>query len=75
MTELLNFLGWQDFKPWQILLLFSPLLLSFWSIWHVFFHKFPGKHEKLIWAYVTTFLPVAGGLVYIIFGRRRSKKI
>lgn len=75
MQPLLEALNWQDLHAWQIVVLFSPVLPNLWSLHHVFHHKYPGKYERLVWAYIAIFLPLVGGLIYIFFGKKRAKKL
>ena len=44
---------------WQIALLFLPALLNLWGIWHAFNHT-------------CVFVPVLGGVAYVLFGWRRA---
>lgn len=59
---------------WQYALLALPILPNLWGIWHAFYHDFPHPQERLIWMGVCVFVPVIGGLAYLIFGLRRSRK-
>ncbi len=58
-------------QPWQLVLLFLPVLLNLWGIWHAFSHSFATPVERLIWIAVCIFIPFLGGLAYILFGYRR----
>ncbi len=61
------------FAWWHALLAFLPLLLNLWSIWHVWCHDFSGDFQKkVLWLCVSTFLPILGGLIYILAGRRQA---
>lgn len=57
---------------WQAALLFLPALPNMWGIWHAFSHDFPTPTERLIWMMVCVFVPVIGGLAYLLFGLRRA---
>lgn len=54
------------------LLLGLPALPNLFGIWHAFNHDFPGPQERLKWMGVCVFLPVIGGLIYLLFGLRRA---
>ncbi len=53
------------------LLLVIPALPNLWGIWHAFKHTFPTGQERLLWICACVFVPVLGGVAYILFGRRR----
>lgn len=57
------------------ILLLIPILPNLWSIWHVFRCDFPSSQEKLGWLFAAIFLPLLGGLAYIIWGRKRGTKV
>ncbi|MDR2489510.1 MAG: PLD nuclease N-terminal domain-containing protein [Desulfovibrio sp.] len=59
---------------WQIVLLAALPIPNLWGIRHAFYHDFPAPHERLIWMGVCIFVPVIGGLAYMLFGFRRSKE-
>ena len=63
-----------DLAGWQIALLALPILPNLWCIWHAMHHDFPGEQERYLWMLAGTFLPVVGGLGYILFGLRRIVK-
>lgn len=46
-------------------------LPNLWAIWHAFHHVFATPQERLIWIMVGVFVPVIGGLSYLIYGRTR----
>ena len=48
-----------------------PILPNLWAIWHGFHHSFPSQQERLIWILLAVFVPVIGGIAYLLFGRRR----
>ena len=58
---------------WQLALLFLPVLLNLWGIWHAYRHTFPTQPERLLWMLLSIFIPVLGGLLYLIFGLRRAR--
>lgn len=54
---------------WVLLAL--PILPNLWSIWHAYNHEFATPLEKVIWMVACVFIPVIGGLAYVLFGLRR----
>lgn len=67
-----------DPSVWQIItvlaLLTIPIIPNLWSIWHAFHRAFPTDTERLAWLGIAVFVPVLGGIAYIIFGRPRARK-
>jgi hypothetical protein len=65
--------------PTQLVLaaaiLLVPLLLNLWSIWHIFHHDFRTQQAKMAWLGVAVFIPVAGGLAYVLVGRKHARKL
>jgi hypothetical protein len=57
---------------WHFVLLALPILPNLWSILHVGTHRFPDPVERVLWLTLCIFVPCIGGLVYVIFGRRRA---
>ena len=47
---------------------------NLFGIWHAFHRVFPTSQERLIWIGVCVFVPVIGGISYLIFGLRRASK-
>lgn len=58
-----------------IFLLMLPAILNLWTIWHAMNHVFSQEKERLLWVLAGIFLPVLGGILYLIFGLKRSKPI
>ena len=56
-------------------LLMLPAIINLWGISHATRHSFPGENERTLWVVACIFLPVLGGVLYLIFGLRRSKTI
>ena len=54
------------------LLLSIPILPNLWCIWHAFTHEFPKESEKRLWVLAGIFLPVIGGLAYLLIGWRKA---
>lgn len=50
------------------------LCISFWGIWHAYWREFPTVQEKMIWLVVIVFIPFAGGIAYLLKGRKRGRK-
>jgi hypothetical protein len=48
-----------------------PIIPNLWAIRHAMLHNFATSQEKMIWIGAAVFIPVAGGLAYIFFGRKR----
>ncbi len=55
-------------------LLTLPILPNLWAIWHAFHSEFATPQEKMVWIAVSVFLPVLGGLTYLIWGRKRARR-
>ena len=51
-----------------------PITPNLWAIWHIFHCQYPTQGEKMGWLFAAMFLPVLGGLVYCLWGRKRSMK-
>ena len=47
---------------------------NLFGIWHAFHRVFPTPQERLIWIGVCIFVPVIGGISYLLFGLRRARK-
>ncbi len=73
---LLDFLSKQppEYLVLYLALFLVPIVPNLWSIWHVYNRDFPSVQEKMIWIGIAIFIPVLGGLGYLLFGMRRSKK-
>ena len=56
-------------------LLMLPAIINLWGISHAMRHIFPRENERTLWVAACIFLPVLGGILYLIFGLRRSKTI
>ena len=52
-----------------------PILPNLWAIWHIFRSDFATAQEKLAWLGAAVFLPVLGGVTYIILGRKRGTRV
>ncbi len=59
---------------WHWCVLALPILPNLWAIWHVRGHYFPTEQEKSLWFVLVVFIPVIGGLAYLLAGLRRSRR-
>jgi hypothetical protein len=50
------------------------LALSWWAIRDAFSRDFSSPSEKMIWVQVSVIVPFLGGIVYLLFGRKRGSK-
>ena len=64
-----------ELTPLTLALLGLPTIPNLWGIWHAFHRNFPTPQERLIWVGACVFIPVIGGIAYLIFGMRRARKI
>jgi len=62
-----------DTSPFVFALLMLPAIINLWGISHAMRHTFPGENERVLWVVACIFLPILGGVLYLIFGLRRSK--
>lgn len=67
-----------DLPPTQLLLVLAalalPILPNLWAIWDSFQSDFDTHQEKMVWIAVSVFVPVLGGLAYLIWGRKRARR-
>ncbi len=59
---------------WHFLVLLVPMLPNLYSIWHVRNHYFSNEQEKSLWFLLVVFVPVIGGIIYLIIGRKKASK-
>ncbi len=59
---------------WHWVVLALPILPNLWSIWHIRSRYFISEQEKSLWFILAVFIPVIGGIIYILFGRRKASK-
>lgn len=57
---------------WHVLVALIPMLPTFWSIVHIWGHRFANPTQRALWLVLVVFLPVIGGLIYIVAGRRKA---
>ena len=60
--------------PLQLALCMAPALINLWAIWHAATHTHPSQVEQALWIVACAFVPVLGGLAYLCFGLRRSRR-
>ena len=62
----------------QLAMLAGVLLLAilpnYIAIWQSFHRVFPTPLERMFWFLLAIFVPVLGGLVYLVWGRKRGRK-
>ena len=64
-----------DVSPYLFAMLMLPAIINLWGISHAMRRNFPRENERALWVAACIFLPVLGGVLYLIFGLRRSKII
>ena len=52
-----------------ILLILSPIAISFIALVDILRHEFEPKSNKLVWVLVTLLLPYLDGILYFVLGR------
>ena len=76
MSDLLpifNIFSLTDLNPALLAIVLAlPILPNLWSIWHSYKHEFSTPMEKYGWMLAGVMLPVIGGLLYLLFGFRRT---
>lgn len=60
------------FAWWHVFFFILPILPNLWSIWHILNHAFATPETRMYWLLLAIFVPVFGGIVYIIYGRPAS---
>jgi len=64
--------------PGQLAFLIGLLLLAilpnYIAIWQSFHREFPTPLERMLWFLLAIFVPVLGGIIYLIWGRKRGRK-
>jgi hypothetical protein len=52
-----------------------PPIFTIWAICHAALRSFPGEHnERIIWVMTAMLVPIFGGIIYLVFGFKRSQK-
>ena len=55
------------FAWWHVLVAIIPILPNLWGVWHIWSHDFNDDlPKKVIWLMLCVFLPVVGGLLYLL---------
>ncbi len=50
-------------------------VLNLWAICHAALRAFPsGPQERILWVMLAVFVPVLGGIAYLVFGLKRASK-
>lgn len=49
--------------------------VSVYAIWDAFHRDFGSSNAKMGWIQLAVLVPFLGGLAYLIFGRKRGRKI
>jgi drug/metabolite transporter (DMT)-like permease len=64
--------------PGQMALLITLLVLAilpnYIAIWQSFHREFPTPLERMFWFLLAIFVPLLGGIAYLIWGRKRGRK-
>lgn len=56
----------------KLALLALPILPNLWCIWQAVHREYPSQLERMLWGCAGVFLPVIGGLLYLLIGRHRA---
>ena len=51
------------------------LVISLYAIWDAFHRDFGSSNAKFGWIQLAVMVPFLGGLAYLIFGRKRGRRI
>jgi len=51
------------------------VVISFYAIWDAFHRDFGSSNAKLAWVQLSVMVPFFGGLAYLLFGKKRGRKI
>ena len=60
------------FHWWHVLVALLPMLPNFWGIWDIWNHSFITPERRMLWLLLVVFVPVVGGIVYILVGRKQA---
>ncbi len=61
-----------SFEWWHVLVALIPILPNFWSIWDIWNHSFSTPERRMYWLLLAVFVPVLGGIIYILLGRKQA---
>lgn len=56
------------------LFLLLCILPTLWAIWNIMHSRFSTPTERTLWLFLVMIFPVIGGIIYIIWGRKRACK-
>ncbi len=59
---------------WHFVVLALPIIPTLYAIWHVRTHYFVSEQEKSLWFLLVVFIPVFGGIIYLLLGRKKAHK-
>ncbi len=69
----------QAYSTGQLLAIFGGIGLfagiSIYAIWDAFNRDFGSSNAKLGWLQLAVLVPFFGGLAYLLFGRKRGRKL
>lgn len=73
LLPILNIFSTSEMNPAMLAVVLAlPILPNLWSIWHSYKHEFTSPMEKYGWMLAGVMLPVLGGVLYLLFGFRRT---
>ena len=58
----------------ELILFFIPVLLWLWAMIDLLKSDFSNSINKIVWAIVIIFIPLAGALLYLLIGRSQKIK-
>ncbi len=58
-----------------LLLLFVPMIPTFWAIQDIPKRKFLSTKRKVVWFFTVSTLPFIGAALYILFERKRTEPL
>lgn len=56
----------------KLAILTLPMIPNLWGIWHAYRHSFENQTTRVIWMCICVFLPVIGGVAYLLMGRPKA---
>lgn len=62
-----------NFHWWHIIIVLLPMAPTFWSIWDIWTHSFASYQKRVTWLIIVIFIPVIGGIIYLIFGWKQAR--
>ena len=69
----------QTYSTGQLLAIFGGIglfaVISIYAIWDAFHRDFGSSNAKLGWLQLAVLVPFFGGLAYLIFGRKKGRRI